>query len=113
MDQHGTGDRQDAQAPRSVDDLRSPWSVRRTPDGRWTIAEHVLHTGGRRWTAGLTPTGGGMTALVLWSGDEVAGHARGSEAQMCALAHRWVRDLLAGRAPTGDVDPHLHGELGA
>lgn len=58
-----------------------------------------------------------MTALVLWSGDDVAGHARGSEAQMCALAHRWVDDLLAGRLPvdppSNAADPRLLGELGA
>ncbi|GAB2993537.1 hypothetical protein [Saccharothrix stipae] len=102
--------------PRSVDDLRPPWSVRRTSNGRWSTAERVLHAAGRRWTVGLTPTAPTTTALVLWSDDDVAGHARGTEAQMCALAHRWVADLLAGRPPvtgTVAVDRALFGELGA
>ncbi|OXM61298.1 hypothetical protein [Amycolatopsis vastitatis] len=65
--------------------------------GRWTTAERTLHAGGRRWVIGLTPTAGGETALMLWRGDEVVAHRRGTEAALCGTALRWVGNLLAGR----------------
>lgn len=88
--------------PRSVGELAasSPsWRVRWTPHRQWITAERVVTVSGRQWTIGLTPTRAGMTALVLWSGDEVVDHLRGTEAQMCAQAHRWAESLLQGGAP--------------
>jgi hypothetical protein len=88
--------------PRSVGELAasSPaWQVRWTPQRQWLTAERVLTAAGRRWTIGLTPTRAGMTALMLWSDDEVADHARGTEAQMCAQAHRWAHAILRGDTP--------------
>ncbi|MFD1148642.1 hypothetical protein [Saccharothrix hoggarensis] len=88
--------------PRSVGELAasSPeWRVTWTRHGQWVTAERVVIAGGRRWTIGLTPTTAGMTALVLWSDDEVAEHARGTEAQMCALAHRRAETTAHGHSP--------------
>ena len=65
--------------------------------GRWATAERTLHAGGRRWVVGLTPTAGGMTALMLWCGDEVVAHRRGTEAALCRTALHWVGNLPSGR----------------
>ncbi|MEJ2853116.1 MULTISPECIES: hypothetical protein [unclassified Saccharothrix] len=86
--------------PRSVAELAasSPaWQVETDQRGRWLTAERRIVHDGRRWLIGLTPVRDGVVALVLWSGDVVAGHARGSEADMCARADRWVADLMARR----------------
>jgi hypothetical protein len=64
--------------------------------GRWTTAERVVNAGGRRWSIGLTPTAGGVTALMLWRDGEVVAHRRGDEATLCATAQHWVAGLLAG-----------------
>lgn len=98
---HAMGDRVGGAVPRSVDDLAAPWLVKRTTTGVWTTAECPVTVGGRRWVVGLTPTRRGLTALILWSGDEVVSHARGTEAQMCAAAHRLIGDLHAGGVPGG------------
>ncbi|XVV00549.1 hypothetical protein ACQPW3_24300 [Actinosynnema sp. CA-248983] len=86
--------------PRSVAELAasSPeWQVETDQRGRWLTAQRRVERGARRWLIGLTPVRDGVTALVLWSGDTVAGHARGSEAEMCARAHRWAAELLSGK----------------
>ncbi|CAL9410713.1 hypothetical protein SUDANB95_01642 [Actinosynnema sp. ALI-1.44] len=83
--------------PRSVAELAASapeWVVETDQRGRWLTAERRVVRGGRRWVIGLTPVRDGVTALVLWSGDVVAGHARGSEADMCLRAHRWFTELL-------------------
>ncbi|MFT7836892.1 hypothetical protein Q5530_12150 [Saccharothrix sp. BKS2] len=45
----------------------------------------------------MTPIGPDVVAVLLWRGEDVVDHARGTEAQMCAQAHRWAVDLQAGR----------------
>ena len=76
--------------PRSVAELAATsagWKVELGDFGRWLIAEHQVERGGRRWLLGLTPVRREVVAMVLWRDDVVVGHARGSEAEMCALAH--------------------------
>ncbi|WP_284748256.1 hypothetical protein [Amycolatopsis sp. RTGN1] len=73
------------------------WSVSGSR-GWWATAERIVHAGGRRWTIGLTPTAGGAIALMLWRDDEVVVHRRGDEAALCAVAVRWVGNLLAGHS---------------
>ncbi|GAA0232615.1 hypothetical protein GCM10010492_34220 [Saccharothrix mutabilis subsp. mutabilis] len=60
------------------------------------MAHRRTPRGPRRAALGdrVDPVRDGVAALVLWSGDVVAGHARGSEADMCLRAHRWVTELL-------------------
>ncbi|GAB3147337.1 hypothetical protein [Amycolatopsis sp. NPDC004378] len=79
----------------------SAWTVAGAR-GRWVTAERVVYADGRRWTIGLTPTSDGLTALMLWRGDEVRVHRRGSEAEMCVVALRWVSNLVAGRSWDAD-----------
>ncbi|PSL44623.1 hypothetical protein B0I31_12847 [Saccharothrix carnea] len=96
-------DRPDASGvPRSVAELAassSSWRVTWTLHRQWVTAERVVIAAGHRWTIGLTPARAGMTALVLWSDDEVVEHARGTEAQMCAQAHRWTQAIAQGDVP--------------
>ena len=78
------------------------WTVTAGGKGRWTTAERPLTTpSGQHWTVGLTPTAAGRIALMLWSGDEIVAHHRGTESEMCVLATRWVANLLAGRPWAG------------
>ena len=87
--------------PRSVGELAatSPsWRVRWTVTRQWITAEREVRGAGRRWLIGLTPARAGLTALVLWSDDELVDHARGTEAQMCAEAFRWADALGRGQA---------------
>ncbi|MEV0066230.1 MULTISPECIES: hypothetical protein [unclassified Amycolatopsis] len=77
---------------RSVDDLDADpaWSVTRSPThGQWLTAEWASG----RWLVGLTPVDSGVVAAILWSGDDVIGHARGSEAAMCATCRTWIHGL--------------------
>ncbi|MEU4673230.1 hypothetical protein AB0F91_36075 [Amycolatopsis sp. NPDC023774] len=61
-------------------DADPAWSVTRSPThGQWVTAEWA--SGPRR--VGLAPVGSGVVAAALWSDDDVAGHARGSEAARC------------------------------
>ena len=72
------------------------WTVTASK-GWWTTAERTVDAHGRRWVVGLTPTAGGVTALMLWRDDVVVVHRRGPEGVLCRLAVRWVTNLLAGR----------------
>ncbi|WP_410567274.1 hypothetical protein [Amycolatopsis sp. cmx-4-61] len=92
----------DSRAPRSVAELASDpaWTVTRTgTSGRWLTAERVVELDGCRRLVGLTPIRPGTVAVMLWSDDEVVEHVRGSEAEACVTAHRWVSKLLAGHQP--------------
>ncbi|MTD56247.1 hypothetical protein [Amycolatopsis pithecellobii] len=88
-----------AQPPGSVADLAGDpaWRITAGSTGRWTTAETTLDQGGRVWRIGLTPGPGGVTALILWADGQVVDHARGTEALMCARAHRWQVNLAAHR----------------
>lgn len=93
-------DRRKAPSPPAVTSVAelakmSAWSVSGSR-GWWTTAEQVVLVGGTRWTIGLTPTAGAATALMLWRGDEVVTHRRGAEAELVAVALRWVTNLLTG-----------------
>ena len=52
----------------------------------------------------LVPTVGTRTsdsgaadrAIELWSDGEVVQHLRDTEAEACAIAHRWVAEFLTG-----------------
>jgi hypothetical protein len=74
------------------------WEVRRSP----TTAEwhHRSKRDGRR--IGSTPIRPGVIAAMLWSGDLLVDHSRGTEAAMCARGHRRIAtvtrdgDLLSG-----------------
>lgn len=67
------------------------WTVTRTgTTGRWLTAERVLERDGHRLLIGLTPIRPGTVALILWSDGEVVEHLRGTEAEVCAQAHRWI-----------------------
>lgn len=92
-------DRRNVPAATSVAELAkmSAWSVSGSR-GRWTTAERVVLVGGTRWTVGLTPTAGGVTALMLWRADQVVAHRRGEEGPLCRVALLWVTNLLAGRS---------------
>lgn len=73
------------------------WTVTASK-GWWLTAERTVEAHGRRWVVGLTPTAGGLTALMLWRDDVVVSHRRGPESVLCGLAAHWVTNLLAGRA---------------
>ncbi|WP_245822375.1 hypothetical protein [Lentzea waywayandensis] len=86
--------------PRTVAELAATsndWVVQRgTEYGRWLTAERVVERDGRKWRLGLTPTSTTLVAFMLWlDDDELVAHARGTEAQMCALAHRQALGLSA------------------
>ncbi|MEU0537361.1 hypothetical protein [Amycolatopsis tolypomycina] len=87
------------QVPRSVAELATDpaWTVTRTgTTGQWLTAERVVEHDGHRRLIGLTPIGPGAVALMLWSGGEVVEHVRGTEAEVCATAHRWATEVPAG-----------------
>ncbi|MEV6235474.1 hypothetical protein [Lentzea sp. NPDC051838] len=84
--------------PRTVAELvatSTEWTVQHgTEYGRWLTAERVIERDGRKWRLGLTPVGAAVVALLVWLGDdELVEHTRGTEAQMCALAHRKAAEL--------------------
>ncbi|MFB9690309.1 hypothetical protein [Amycolatopsis plumensis] len=84
--------------PRSVAELATDpaWTVTRTgTSGHWLTAERVVEQNGRRRLVGLTPISPDTVAVMLWSDGEVVEHVRGSEAEACTTAHRWVAKLLA------------------
>ncbi|ADJ49520.1 hypothetical protein AMES_7696 [Amycolatopsis mediterranei S699] len=86
-------------APRSVAQLTQDpaWTVTRTgTTGQWLTAERVLERNGHRRLVGLTPIQPGVVALILWDDGEVVEHLRGTEAEACTTAHRWVAEFLAG-----------------
>ncbi|MEU5266645.1 hypothetical protein [Amycolatopsis sp. NPDC021455] len=88
--------------PRSVADLAADpaWTVTRTgTTGRWLTAERVLERNGHRRLIGLTPIRPGTVALMLWADGEVVEHVRGTEAEVCAMAHRWAAEFLVGEQP--------------
>ncbi|SFW73054.1 hypothetical protein [Amycolatopsis australiensis] len=79
--------------PRSVAELAEDpaWTVTRTgTTGQWLTAERGVERGGHRCLIALTPIRPGVVALMLWSGGEVVEHLRGTEAEVCATAHRWA-----------------------
>lgn len=86
-------------APASVAELArdGAWQVTTGVSGRWITAETAVRSGGHEWRIGLTPARGDITALILWSGDKVVDHVRGTESAMCARAQRWRDNLAAGR----------------
>ncbi len=72
------------------------WVVTTTETtGQWLTAERVVERNGQRRLIGLTPVQPGTVALMLWSGGEVVEHRRGSEAEACATACRWVAEFLS------------------
>lgn len=76
------------------------WTVTRTgTTGRWLTAERVLERNGHRRLIGLTPIRPGTVALMLWADGEVVEHVRGTEAEVCAMAHRWAAEFLVGEQP--------------
>ncbi|WP_410643240.1 hypothetical protein [Amycolatopsis sp. lyj-346] len=82
--------------PRSVAELAADpaWTVTRTgTTGQWLTAERVLEHNGHRRLIGLTPIRPGTVALMLWAGGEVVEHLRGTEAEVCATAHRWAAEF--------------------
>jgi hypothetical protein len=86
-------------APRSVADLAADpaWTVTRTgTTGQWLTAERTVERDGRRRLIGLTPIRPGAVALMLWADGEVVEHVRGTEAEACETAHRWVAEFLDG-----------------
>ncbi|MFB9691098.1 hypothetical protein [Amycolatopsis plumensis] len=88
----------DGPAPQSVAELTADpaWTVTRTGTrGQWLTAERVVQQDGHRRVVGLTPIRPGTVAVMLWSDGDVVEHARGSEADACTTAHRWVAKLLA------------------
>lgn len=86
-------------SPRSVAELAASggWKVERGDFGRWVLAEHQIERGAQRWLVGLTPVSQEITALVLWCDDVLVDHARGTESDMCALAHHLLIDIAEGR----------------
>jgi len=85
--------------PRSVAELATDpaWTVTRTgTTGHWLTAERIVEHNGQRRLIGLTPIRPGTVALMLWTDGEVVEHLRGSEAEACATAHRWIEELLTG-----------------
>ncbi|MBB2937747.1 hypothetical protein FHX82_004823 [Amycolatopsis bartoniae] len=86
-------------APGSVAELARDvsWQVTTGVGGQWITAETAVRHDGQEWRIGLTPARGDITALILWSGDKVVDHVRGTEAAMCARAQRWRDNLEAGR----------------
>ncbi|WP_410672103.1 hypothetical protein [Amycolatopsis sp. cmx-4-68] len=88
--------------PRSVAELGADpaWTVTRTgTTGRWLTAERVVEHDGHRRLIGLTPIRPGTVALMLWADGEVVEHVRGTEAEVCATAHRWATDFVADAQP--------------
>ncbi|RSM38857.1 hypothetical protein DMA12_31810 [Amycolatopsis balhimycina DSM 5908] len=88
--------------PRSVAELTADpaWMVTRTgTTGQWLTAERVVERNGCRRRIGLTPIRPGAVALMLWADGEVVEHLRGTEAEVCATAHRWAAELLSERQP--------------
>lgn len=88
----------DAAVPQTVAALAATsddWVIQHSPEyGRWTTAERVIVRDGRKWRLGLTPVSAALVALVIWSDDDIVAHIRGTEAQVCALAHRRVLEIL-------------------
>ncbi|KDN22007.1 hypothetical protein [Amycolatopsis rifamycinica] len=88
--------------PRSVADLAADpaWTITRTgTTGQWLTAERVVERDGQHRLIGLTPIRPGAVALMVWSGGEVVEHLRGTEAEVCATAHRRTAEFLAGEQP--------------
>ncbi|MET8852746.1 hypothetical protein [Amycolatopsis sp. NPDC004625] len=88
--------------PRTVAELAADpaWTVTRTgTTGQWLTAERVVERNGHPRLIGLTPIRPGTVALMLWSGGEVVEHVRGTEADICATAHRWAAGFLPGEQP--------------
>ncbi|OXM55041.1 hypothetical protein [Amycolatopsis alba] len=84
--------------PRSVAELATDpaWRVTRTgTTGQWLTAERIIERSKSHWLIGLTPVSPGAVALILWDDGEVVEHLRGTEAETCATAHRWVKQFLA------------------
>jgi hypothetical protein len=84
--------------PRSVAELADQYSWRVTTGvrGQWITAEWGFEHSGTTWLIGLTPVTPTTIALILWSGDTVVDHARGTESAMCSTAHRWKTAIIAG-----------------
>ncbi|WP_410626727.1 hypothetical protein [Amycolatopsis sp. cmx-8-4] len=74
------------------------WTITSTgPEVHWHNAERTIIADGRHWTIGLTPTSGDTVAHMLWSGNDVVAHLRGSEPDLVRTAYRWATNLLKGR----------------
>lgn len=90
---------QGAELPWAVDRLAADpaWNItRHTTSGHWVTAEW---RDGDRWRIGLTPIDDDIVAAMLWSGDQLVDHARGTEAAMCATVHSWIQQLQCGGVP--------------
>ncbi|QYN25742.1 hypothetical protein K1T34_02620 [Amycolatopsis sp. DSM 110486] len=62
------------------------WDV----DGSPTTAEWHGDLARGDWRIGLTPVRAEVVAAMLWTGDRLVHHARGTEAAMCAIARHWI-----------------------
>lgn len=69
------------------------WRLSVLTGGRWSVAERSFQHAGHQWVVGLTPAHSAV-ALIVWRDDEVVGHARGDEAEMCKAALAWVAKIL-------------------
>ncbi|GAB3727628.1 hypothetical protein GCM10027598_47530 [Amycolatopsis oliviviridis] len=82
--------------PRSVDELAfdPQWRITRSSRSRrWVTAEYRATDPEDPWVIGLTPIAHDLVAAILWKGDIVTEHERGSETAMCELARRWIARL--------------------
>ncbi|MEV6717363.1 hypothetical protein AB0M48_35630 [Lentzea sp. NPDC051208] len=82
--------------PRSIAELAATsqaWKIDLGDFGRWLTAERLVRVDGQQWRIGLTPVNSKVVALVLWREETVVEHLRGSEAEMCARAHRWAASV--------------------
>jgi hypothetical protein len=61
----------------------------------WIIAEAAVRVGGHVWRVGLMPITVDVTALIVWRGEVVIHHDRGSEAALCQQAQRWWCELVS------------------
>ncbi len=79
--------------PRSVDELTydPQWRITRSSRSRhWVTAEYRAADPEDPWVIGLTPITHDVVAAILWKGDVVNEHKRGTEAAMCELARTWI-----------------------
>ncbi|MET7991904.1 hypothetical protein ABZU76_13420 [Amycolatopsis sp. NPDC005232] len=63
---------------------------RARPDKGSALPRYDGSTSCQDWRIGLTPVRADVVAAMLWTGDRLVHHARGTEAAMCAIARRWI-----------------------
>ncbi|MEU4673419.1 hypothetical protein AB0F91_37065 [Amycolatopsis sp. NPDC023774] len=91
---HGQPGRDDLSPDAGLLTTAPGWEVRRSPTtGEWSTAEWYDRSVRSGWRIGLTPIRPGVVAAMLWSGDILVDHARGTEAATYARAHRWIGDV--------------------